>query len=126
MVDNPVAPLANKRLLVVEDEYLIAADLAFKLERAGAEVVGPAGTVEDALDLLRAEGGRLDGALLDVNLSGERVFPVADALAQHGIPFIFATGYDASIIPPAHAGVPRHEKPVDWSRLLRELAARIA
>ena len=123
---EPVATLARKRLLLVEDEYLVAADLAYALERAGAEVVGPAGSVADALELVRDEGDRLDGAVLDVNLGGERVFPVADALAERGVPFIFATGYDASIIPSTHADAPRHEKPVDRVRLLRELAAQVA
>ena len=125
MADPALEGLAGKRLLLVEDEYLIAADLAFKLERAGVEVIGPVGTVEGALELVRDQGG-LDGALLDVNLGGERVFPVADALADQGVPFIFTTGYDASIVPTAHAGAPRHEKPIDWPRLLREVAARFA
>ena len=125
MTDTARASLANKRLLLVEDEYLIATDLAWAIEQAGAEVVGPAGSVEDALALVREAGGRLDGAVLDVNLRGERVFPVADALAAKGVPFLFATGYDASLIPAHYAKVPRHEKPVDRARLLRQVAALV-
>src|SRR4051812_9459903 len=75
--------LAGKRLLVVEDEYLIAMELCHSIEEGGGEVVGPAGSVEDALGLI-AEVARLDGAVLDVNLRGQRVYPVADALAARG------------------------------------------
>src|SRR4051794_18564375 len=90
--------LRGRRLLVVEDEYLIAASLARELEGRGAEVVGPAGSVRDALALVEAEGDRLDGAVLDINLRDERVYPVADALVARGVPFIFLTGYDARVI----------------------------
>lgn len=114
--------LSGKRLLVVEDEYLIASDLAYALEDAGAEVIGPAGTVEDALRLVAREGDRLDGAVLDVNLRGGRVFPVADALTARGVPFVLATGYDDVCIPAAYAGLPRCGKPVDRARLMRLLA----
>ena len=117
--------LARRRLLLVEDEYLVAADLAWALKQAGAEIVGPAGSVADALELVRDESDRLDGAVLDINLGDERVFPVADALTERGVPFILATGYDASVIPPAYASTPRHEKPVDWVRLLRGLAVLV-
>lgn len=118
--------LSGKRLLVVEDEYAIATDLAYALEDAGVEVVGPAASVEDALELVRREGDRLDGALLDINLRDERVYPVADALAAKGVPFMFTTGYDTSAIPAAYSDVPRHEKPVFRARLLRQLAAQLA
>ena len=114
--------LRGRRLLVVEDEYLIAASLARELEGRGAEVVGPAGSVRDALALVEAAGGRLDGAVLDINLRGERVYPVADALAALGVPFVFVTGYDARVIPDAYAGVPRCEKPVSPALLSRVLS----
>lgn len=117
--------LEGKRLLVVEDEYLIASELAWTLEDAGAEVVGPAGTVEDALSLVEREGDRLDGALLDVNLRGERVFPVAEALATRKVPFVLTTGYDETTIPPAYAGVPRCEKPVDRAQVMRLLVGKV-
>jgi ActR/RegA family two-component response regulator len=71
--------LRGRRLLVVEDEYLIAVSLARSLEGDGAEVVGPAGSVRDALALVEAEGDRLDGAVLDINLRDERVYPRANA-----------------------------------------------
>jgi ActR/RegA family two-component response regulator len=113
--------LRGRRLLVVEDEYLIAASLACTLQSRGAEVVGPAGSVRDALALVEAEGEQLDGAVLDINLGDERVYPVAGALAARGLPFVFLTGYDASVIPDAYAGVPRCEKPVSSALLSRML-----
>src|SRR3954451_16852423 len=116
--------LAGKRLLVVEDEYMIADDLACALEDEGAEVVGPAGTVVDALELGQLNRGRLDGAVLDVNLRDERVYPVADVLASRGVPFVLATGYDVASIPVAYAQMPRCEKPVDKRKLMRLLLAR--
>ena len=117
MTDDARERLSGKRLLVVEDEYVIASDLAYTIEAAGATVIGPAGTVEDALALLDSD--RIDGAVLDVNLHQKRVYPVADALAARRIPFVFATGYDAADMPPAYAGVPRYEKPVNKDQLVR-------
>jgi CheY-like chemotaxis protein len=101
--------LAAKRVLVVEDEYLTAMDMSAYLESEGAHVVGPASSVNAALEALqRAE---LDGAILDVNLRGEMAYPVADALAARGIPFVFTTGYDARMVPARFADVRRCEKP---------------
>ena len=102
--------LAHKRVLVVEDDYLVAMDIARSLERAGAEVIGPAPAVEAALDAV--ERTALDGAILDMNLGGEMAFPVADALMARGVPFIFATGYDAQVIPLRFTHVKRCEKPM--------------
>jgi CheY-like chemotaxis protein len=122
-MDDQVMPrLEGSRLLVVEDEYLIAADLKDSLESLGAEVVGPAASVEEALRLIETSGDKLDGAVLDVNLRGERVFPVADALGARGVPFIFASGYDAVALPKAYDNVARVEKPVDKRRLLQVLS----
>ena len=106
------APLAGRRVLVVEDEYLLAEDLRPALEAQGAEVMGPAASVAQALDLLRS-GLSPYMAILDINLHGEMVYPVADALRARGIPFIFATGYEAWAIPEAYADVTRAEKPVE-------------
>ena len=109
---------AGRRVLVVEDEYMLAEDLREELERAGAEVLGPVPSVKKALEILQSEP-RPDMALLDINLQGEMAWPVADLLRNTGIPFIFATGYDAKAIPPRYADVPRTEKPV----ALRNLGA---
>jgi CheY-like chemotaxis protein len=118
--------LAGRRLMVVEDEFIVAMDLASRLEDLGAEIVGPAGTVEDALALVETQGGRLDGSVLDINLHGARVYPVADRLAALGLPFVFTTGYDALVLPPAYAGMPRFEKPIDVAALAQLLAADTA
>jgi DNA-binding LytR/AlgR family response regulator len=110
-------------LLVVEDEYLIAADLTASLESLGVEVIGPAASVEEALSLAITNSDRLDGAVLDINVRNERVYPVADLLTAHGVPFVFTTGYDAVAVPTAYACVPRCEKPVDTTQLVRLLSS---
>ena len=112
--------LNGRRLLIVEDEYFIAIDVARRLEDEGAEVVGPVGTVDDALDIID-DALELDGVVLDLNLSGEMAYPVADALSKRGVPFIFATGYDRSSIPTRYAGVTLCEKPVDAAKIARAL-----
>ena len=111
--------VTGKRVLVVEDDYFIAKGLARSLKTSGADVVGPAPTVADALSLIRAEP--LDGAVLDINLRGDLVYPVADALTERGVPFIFATGYGSDAIPERYAAIARCEKPVEpdaFNRLL--------
>lgn len=112
--------LTGRRLLVVEDEYFLAEDIVRGLEDRGAQVVGPVGTIDDALDLID-ETQHLDGAVLDLNLRGEMAYPVADALAERGVPFVFATGYDSAVIPPQYKGVTRCEKPVDAPKIARAL-----
>jgi CheY-like chemotaxis protein len=112
--------LAGRRLLVVEDEYFLAEDMTKALSARGAEVLGPVGNVDAALALIR-EAGRIDGAVLDINLRGEMAYPVADLLLARGIPFVFVTGYDQEAIPPPYAAVRRCEKPVPLSRLLQAL-----
>jgi CheY-like chemotaxis protein len=122
MPERPVGNIPRRRVLIVEDDYLIAADLAYSLEDLGMEVVGPAPSVEAALQLLEDEGERLDGAVLDINLRDQRVYPVANALTARGVPFVFTTGYDAVTIPQAYAAAPRCEKPVDQRKLVRWLS----
>ena len=110
----------GRRVLVVEDEYVLAEDLREGLEHQGAEVMGPVATVADALELLRMEPAP-HVAILDINLGGEMVYPVADALRARGIPFIFATGYEPWSIPQAYADVPRAEKPVGLTQSISKL-----
>jgi CheY-like chemotaxis protein len=105
------AALSSRRVLVVEDEYFLADDMASALQRSGAEVIGPVPTLDQALTVL-ASGERVDLAVLDINLKGETAFPIADALSRHGVPFVFATGYSVSIVPPEHSAVPLLEKPL--------------
>lgn len=116
------AALAGCRILLVEDDAMIAMDLAQMLGAMGAEVVGPAATVQEALALIAEARNRIDRAVLDINLRGEQGFVVADALAAAGVPFVFATGYDARAIPAQHAEVPLFEKPIDPARLAAALA----
>lgn len=112
--------LSGRRIFVVEDEYLIASDMLETLTRAGAEVLGPVPSVEEAQDVLAHEE-RIDAAVLDVNLRGGMVFEVADRLQERGIPIVFATGYNAEAIPERFSHILRLEKPVDARDLTRAL-----
>lgn len=114
--------LRDRRILVVEDEYLIADHMQGALEDEGAVVIGPAASVREALRLLDAEA-HVDGAVLDINLGSEQVFPVADALQRRGIPFIFATGYAAAGIPATWQHILRVEKPVQMAMVVAALLA---
>lgn len=86
--------LANRRILVVEDEFLIAAMLCDMLQDHAAVVIGPAATVHDALQLIQDHP--IDAAVLDMNLNGDWSDPVAEELKQRMIPFVFTTGYGAN------------------------------
>ncbi len=111
--------ISAKRVLVVEDEYLVAMDMSAYLAAAGAHVVGPASNVNAALEVVK--GTTLDGAILDLNLRGEMAYPVADALAARGIPFVFTTGYDLRSVPARFADVKRCEKPATPESVSRAL-----
>ena len=113
-------PLAGRRVLVVEDEYLIASQMKRWLLAAGCEVLGPVPSVDQALDLI--EDDHLDAAVLDVNLGdGDTAYPVADKLGVLGVPYLFATGdmklADASV----YSHRPRLEKPFVASELVLAL-----
>jgi CheY-like chemotaxis protein len=112
--------MAGKRILVVEDEFLIALDIAGALEQGGLEVIGPLGSVRDALQALERE--IVDGALLDANLGGEPVGKVADALLTRRVPFAFVSGYGREQLPPQHRGVPLIGKPFTGQDLLGVVA----
>jgi DNA-binding response OmpR family regulator len=108
--------LSGRRILVVEDEYLIADDITQALLSAGAEVLGPVATAADAAELIAAEG-RIDAAILDINLRDGAVFPAADTLAERNIPFAFATGYEEWSLPERFQGRPIVEKPFKASNI---------
>ncbi len=112
--------LAGRRVLVVEDEYFVADDIERALRRLGAEVVGTFATRGEALEAFTL-GARVDAAVLDINLRGEPIYPVADALRDAGVPFVFATGYDEASLPEPYRDVPRWEKPFDPGELVRAL-----
>jgi CheY-like chemotaxis protein len=114
-------PTPRCRVLIVEDETITAMMLEDLVQDLGCEVVGPAGRLSDALEL--AAGEKLDAALLDVNLGGEAVYPVADVLAPRNVRMVFLTGYGAQGIPSAHAHCPvlgKPFRPQDLARLLAQ------
>ncbi|MCB5203744.1 response regulator [Neorhizobium sp. T786] len=111
----------GKSVLVVEDEYFLADETRLKLEMIGAVVVGPTGSVQDALDLINASP--VDAAILDVHLGDELVFPVAEELERRDIPFVFATSYDPSIIPVKFTGFALCEKPTELGKIAAALFA---
>ena len=111
--------LMGRRILVVEDEALIAMLVEDALLEAGAQVLGPAATVEEALALFEAE--HPDAAVLDINLAGQASTPVADRLVEHKVPFVVATGYGAAGLPERHRGVPVLAKPYDPRELISAL-----
>ena len=112
--------LRKCRVLVVEDEYLIAVELQTSLEDEGAVVLGPVATLADASELAEAEP-RIDGAILDANLGGEMVFPVADLLMLRRVPIVFTTGYDASIILDRFRDVALCEQPINMKRVVEAI-----
>lgn len=114
------APLDGLAVLVVEDDYMIAREVADELARGGASVVGPVPNVEEALALL--SDARIDVALLDINLAGRPSFPVADALKTRAIPFMFTSGYAPNSIPEAYRSVRLVEKPFRPEDLIRTVA----
>jgi DNA-binding response OmpR family regulator len=103
------------RILVVEDEMLVAMVLEDQLTEAGCEVVGPAFSVEHAMRL--GESEPLDGAVLDINLAGEKVYPVADLLAARNVPFVYVTGFGQAGLREADQGRPMLQKPYLFSSL---------
>jgi two-component SAPR family response regulator len=109
-------PLAECRILIVEDEYMIADNLREELESAGAVVLGPVSDVEDALAVLSCES-RVDGAILDINLAGETSYPVADELTRRQIRFVFTTGYDRHAVPEQYRHITRCQKPIQPARV---------
>ena len=110
---------AGLRVLVVEDEALVALQLEDMLTESGCEVVGPASRVHQALELL--EGQQVDAAVLDLNIAGELVYPVADALAKHGLPYIFATAYGASSLEAPYQSRLVLQKPFSRRQLLQAM-----
>ena len=114
--------LRAHRIMVVEDEALIAMVLVDHLQEIGLSAVGPFSRVADALKV----DEELDAAILDVNLGGESVYPVADMLHARGIPFVFMTGYGSASIDPRFALVPVLQKPIEAKALEEMFVSRNA
>jgi CheY-like chemotaxis protein len=108
-------PLEGNRIMIVEDEALVAMALRETLDDLGFSVLGPFNRISEAMVALR--NNRIDAAVLDVNLGGELIYPLADVLTADHVPFVFITGYGADEIEPRYAGVPVLEKPIESGAL---------
>ena len=111
----------RRRVLVVEDEYLIAMTIETMLTDLGCQVVGPEGALAPAMALARDEA--LDAAILDVTIRGGEVFPVAKILLDRGVPFVLASGYGDWTLPENLQNRPRLTKPFDSADLERAMLA---
>jgi CheY-like chemotaxis protein len=107
----PVSSLSGLRILIVEDDALVALNLQEFVESLGCSVVGPTGRLSEALAILDAE--HIDGAMLDINLHGEMVYPLAERLAERETPMLFCSGYAfTSAVPERFAHYPQVAKPM--------------
>lgn len=111
----------TRGLLIVEDEMLIAMQVEDVLAEAGYDPLHVAGSVSEALGIIDNEP--FSGALLDISVAGEPVWPVADALAARSIPFILCSGGSVGSVPDHHAHVPMLAKPYQRDQLLAKLAS---
>ncbi len=114
------SPFSGRRVLVVEDEMIVAWLLEDMLADLGCTVVGPAASVNQALAMIDAEA--IDVAVLDVNLNGQMSYPIADVLAARGVPFVFSTGYDKDRLLDGYRTFPALQKPFHRSELGDTLA----
>ena len=124
--EQGAADITGLRVLVVEDEALVSMLLEDMLADHGCEVAGVASRIGQALDLLADPNVVFGAAILDVNLGGEPIFPVAEALAARGTPFVFATGYGAGGLPESWRNRPTLQKPFNYNDVGRALAQAIA
>jgi CheY-like chemotaxis protein len=102
--------LRDRRILVVEDEYLVAMSLAEALQDAGSIVLGPVPSVDKAIKKIESEP-HIDGAVVDVNLGGMLAYPVADLLIAKKIPFVFTSGYEDNLLRERYSQVKNCPKP---------------
>jgi len=116
--------LAGRRILVVEDSPLIAAVLEDMLTDMGCAVVGPTGNMAFAVDLAKAEA--LDGAIIDLNIRGGKVYPVAEVLRDRGVPFLLASGYADWTLREDFKDRPRLTKPYTAQIVEQQLAKLLA
>lgn len=115
-------PLSGRKILVVEDEYLIADDLAALLREAGAEIIGPVASLPTAMRVV-GDTQVIDAAVLDINLREVSVYPLVDELMRRSVPMVFMTGYGENNIPRDYAAIPRCEKPTGAMHVVGTLRA---
>jgi len=115
--------LNGKTILLVEDEFLLALQLEDLLQSRGGTVLGPFPKLDEAMRAAERDG--FDFAILDINLNGTMVYPLADDLLARGIPFLFLSGYSLSNLPERFRAVTRLNKPCDPAMLLNTLRARL-
>jgi CheY-like chemotaxis protein len=120
-LNGSAGPLAGVRVLVVEDETLVAMLLEDMVADLGGKVAGSASRLDGALALANDPSLELDLAVLDVNLAGQDAFPVAAALQRRGVPFAFSTGYGSAGLPEAWRGRPTLPKPFTQDQVLNVL-----
>ena len=124
MTQSQGTRLKGSRVLIVEDEYFLADDLARALRDAGAEPVGPVNTIAQAEELVASQ--RVDAAVLDLNLHGEMASDFVQKLSQSELPCLIVSGYGEDAIPDCVAGMARLEKPVSPSVVVDSLAAELS
>jgi CheY-like chemotaxis protein len=123
MMFIPEPLLAGKRVLIVEDESMVAMLIEGLLEECECSIVGPCNTFEKALEAARTE--TFDLAVLDVNLRGTMVYPVAELLSARHIPFLFVSGYGDDAIPPGHDAWRVCAKPFKGNDLVKMMSAAL-
>lgn len=113
--------LDGRRVLIVEDEVIVAFNMECEVQDAGGDIVGPAHTLAEAEQLLNE---KIDVAILDINIGGQAVWPIAKALRERGVPYVLASANcgDPHAVDPAFTDVPCFDKPVSMSRLITALA----
>lgn len=118
------ASIKGARVLIVEDEYFIAYDLARALEQAGGTLVGPVSMIEQAEDIIRRN--RVDAAIFDLNLRGETASGLIERLAETKLPCLIVSGYGDDALPDTLSNIPRLEKPVSPALVIQKLADEMA
>jgi DNA-binding response OmpR family regulator len=116
-------PLLGSRILVIEDDFMVAEVVLDVLTEAGAQVLGPIGTVEDGLSFISEHADSLDHVILDLDLHGRKSYPIARLLAGLQLPFVFVSGYSRESVETPYRSFPHCEKPIRSAALLKMLCA---
>jgi DNA-binding response OmpR family regulator len=124
LTGKPAERQTKQRVLVVEDEFFVSKVLAADLRQAGYDVVGPYSTVAAAMSAVQSE--TFDGAILDINLKGQLVYPVAEELIRRQLPFMFLSGYALINLPEQFRHYQRLAKPANLAVLLREIKTMLS